>query len=773
MTQRLISATLSAFLLCASSMTRAAEVSPPKAPSDLQVTAVGINSFKLKWKDNSKNELGWEVKVSLKGGKPQHYTWIRAKDITSYTVFTNDLPGFGLVFQLAAYNGATDAEIVSETTPSVSVRALSPKRFDPPTGLVAQAVDDGRVRLTWIDNSTEESGYLLQVKKVSAKKWDDLGTVEPELKFSVVASGMLPGETYQYRVRVFRGTKLGGFSNIAQATTKTIRAPENLEATPDAEGSFKFKWKDRSSVEAGFELQQKVDDGKFAWQWRFGTNTNETELLKNFPLDKDIQFRIAAFYTKGEAKVYSGFSDVITVRSTALSKPTELAMDSRTDASITVKWKDNSVRENGYEVAYRKTGSSAYASKYTATNITKLEITGLDAGQNYDIRVRAVDQGFFSATFSPFSPIEKFRTKDGVGGDLNPLLSVGVPFFYQVNITNTALLTEVTVTGLPEGLTYNSETRTITGTIDRDIAFSLTITAKFSDGTTSVRTVNVTSTAPPTIVSAFDSLNLAVAANAVVSIAGKFSDPDTASAARIETTSGQFDIIFFPTAAPKTVDNFIDYMDAGEYDDMFFHRVPTNFVVQGGGYKYKEGVGFSRVNKFAPVENEPGISNLRGTVAMAKLPGLPDSATSEWFVNVKDNSGPPPNGLDFQNSGFTVFGRVPTKGMIVIDKIRDLPVGNYNVTIGADTQFLEDLPVDAPTAPASLNPAKLVKVLSADPAPILTYEVLSGNPAIATATIAGTNITITGVAVGTTTIQVKAVDLDGNTVTQNISVTVS
>ena len=769
MTCRFSFTTAIAFLICAATATQAAEVSPPKAPSDLQVTAVGINSFKLKWKDNSKNELGWEVKASLKGGTPQHYAWIRTKDTTSYTLFTNDLPGFGLVFQLAAYNGAVDAEVVSESTPSVSVTALSPERFDPPTGLTAEAIDDGRVRLSWTDNSTAENGYLLQFKKLSAKKWDDLGTVTADLKFRLNISGMLSDETYQFRVRAFRGTKLGGFSNVAETTTKKIRAPENLQAMPDAEGSFKFKWKDRSSVEAGFELQQKVDGGKFAWQWRFGTNTNETELLKNFPLDKDIQFRIAAFYLKGEERVYSGFSDVITVRSTALSKPSTLAMNSRTDSSITVKWKDNSVRENGFEVAYRKTGSTAYSSKYAAANITTLEITGLDAGQDYDVRVRAIDQGFFSSTFSPFCPFVKFRTKDGVGGNLNPLLSVGVPFIYQVNITNTALLTEVTVTGLPEGLTYNSVSRTITGTINRDITFALTVTAKFSDGTTSVRTINVRSTAPPAIVSSFDVRNLAVAATAVVSVVGKFSDPDTTSAARFETTSGQFDIIFFPTAAPKTVDNFIDYMDAGEYDDMFFHRAPQNFVVQGGGYKYKDVGGFSKVNKFATVENEPGISNLRGTVAMAKLSGLPDSASSEWFVNVKDNSA----NLDFQNSGFTVFGRVPTKGMIVVDKIRDLPVGNYNVTIGADTQFLEDLPVDAPSAPATLNPAKLVKVLSSGPAPILTYEVISSNPAIATATLSGTNITITGVTVGTVTIQVKAIDLDGNSVIQNFSVTVS
>ncbi|MES2661220.1 MAG: peptidylprolyl isomerase [Verrucomicrobiota bacterium] len=762
-------------VLSATGMAHAEDATAPAAPSDLKVTAVGVNAFKLKWKDNSNNEVGWEVKVSLAGGAPKHFLFIPTKDITSYTVVTNDLPGFGLVFQLAAYNGAAGTEKISASTPVVAVKALSPATFDAPTGLTAKTIDDGRIRLNWTDNANSENGYLIQFKTKTAKNWKSLGTTQPDVKFDVIASGMLPAKEYLFRVRAFKGTKFSGLSNVAEARTKTLRAPEKLEATADAEGSFKFKWKDRSSAENGFEIQQKVGDGEFSWVWRFGENANATELLEDFPLDQELQFRIRSYRMVGEdlkEYSYSGFSDIVTVQSTPLAKPTLVSVGERTDSSLKVKWKDNSERETNYQIDYRKTGTSAFSSKYTGAGIKNYTIIGLDAGQDYDIKVRAVAADFFSASYSPYAAAVRARTKDGVGGDLSPLLSIGTSFSYQVHITNTALLTGVTVTGLPAGLTFDAETRMITGKINHEGTFTLTVTATFSDETTSTRTVTVKTTAGPVIAATFGAENLTVTGTSVVSVAGKFSDPDTTSAARFETTSGQFDIIFFPAAAPLTVDNFIDYMDAGEYDDMFFHRAPTNFVVQGGGYKYTPENGFTEVATFDPVLNEPGISNLRGTVAMAKVGGQPNSATCEWFVNVKDNSGPPP-ALDTQNGGFTVFGRVPAKGMIVVDKIKNLPIRDYEITLGEDVLTLEDVPVDAATAPVTLDPTKLVKVLSAGPAPILTYEVVSQQPTIATATLSGTDITVTGVAKGTATIQVKATDLDGNAVTQTFTVTVS
>lgn len=139
----------------------------------------------------------------------------------------------------------------------------------------------------------------------------------------------------------------------------------------------------------------------------------------------------------------------------------------------------------------------------------------------------------------------------------------------------------------------------------------------------------------------------------------------------VQTALGDIEIELFDTQAPQTVANFLNYVTDGDYTDTFIHRSVPGFVIQGGGFTFIDGVTAS-VPSDPPVVNEPGISNVRGTIAMAKFPNDPDSATSEWFINLADNSG----NLDNQNGGFTVFGQVTGNGMDVIDTIAALPVWN-------------------------------------------------------------------------------------------------
>ena len=103
----------------------------------------------------------------------------------------------------------------------------------------------------------------------------------------------------------------------------------------------------------------------------------------------------------------------------------------------------------------------------------------------------------------------------------------------------------------------------------------------------------------------------------------------------------------------------------------FIHRSVAGFVVQGGGFTFTNGIA-NPVPTDPPVINEPGISNTRGTISMAKRSGDPNSATSQWFVNVGDNA----SQLDDQNGGFTVFGQVKGNGMEVIDAINALNIWN-------------------------------------------------------------------------------------------------
>ncbi len=160
-----------------------------------------------------------------------------------------------------------------------------------------------------------------------------------------------------------------------------------------------------------------------------------------------------------------------------------------------------------------------------------------------------------------------------------------------------------------------------------------------------------------------------------------------ATMVRVDTVSGPIDIALLDEATPRTVANFLAYVRRGAYDNSFFHRLATGFVLQGGGFTIPP---LTKITADPPVVNEFSAtrSNLRGTVAMAKLGGNPNSATSEWFVNLANNAA----NLDNQNGGFTVFGRVTTPSMVTVDRIGAL--NGVDVTVcGASFGALGSLPL--------------------------------------------------------------------------------
>ena len=136
---------------------------------------------------------------------------------------------------------------------------------------------------------------------------------------------------------------------------------------------------------------------------------------------------------------------------------------------------------------------------------------------------------------------------------------------------------------------------------------------------------------------------------------------------------GDLDVTLLPESAPQTVENFMNYVNKGAYNGTIFHRSVPGFVIQGGGFKV-EGDRIVSIPADAPVQNEFNVSNTRGTVAMAKLEGNPNSATNQWFFNLSNSNAA---NLDAQNGGFTVFGRVANAaGLALMDRIGALP--RYN-----------------------------------------------------------------------------------------------
>jgi peptidyl-prolyl cis-trans isomerase A (cyclophilin A) len=140
---------------------------------------------------------------------------------------------------------------------------------------------------------------------------------------------------------------------------------------------------------------------------------------------------------------------------------------------------------------------------------------------------------------------------------------------------------------------------------------------------------------------------------------------------KFTTSMGDIVVQLDAAKAPKTVDNFVQYVKAGHYNGTIFHRVIDGFMIQGGGMTpdMKEKATRAPI----PLESKNGLSNVRGTVAMART-NVPDSATAQFFVNVVDN-----HFLDAARSpdgnGYAVFGKV-VQGMDVVDKIRKVQTGN-------------------------------------------------------------------------------------------------
>jgi peptidyl-prolyl cis-trans isomerase A (cyclophilin A) len=147
--------------------------------------------------------------------------------------------------------------------------------------------------------------------------------------------------------------------------------------------------------------------------------------------------------------------------------------------------------------------------------------------------------------------------------------------------------------------------------------------------------------------------------------------PAWAEKVKLETSMGNIVLELDKAKAPKTVDNFMQYVKAGQYDGTVFHRVIDGFMIQGGGMLPDMSEKPTRAP--IPLESRNGLTNVRGSIAMARTMD-PNSATGQFFINLKDNAM-----LDAANSrdgnGYAVFGKV-VSGMEVVDKIKGVATGN-------------------------------------------------------------------------------------------------
>ena len=276
-------------------------------------------------------------------------------------------------------------------------------------------------------------------------------------------------------------------------------------------------------------------------------------------------------------------------------------------------------------------------------------------------------------------------------------------------------------------------------------------------------------------------VTLAKNGSSLLDMAGYFDDPDlTNSRIRFKTSAGDINVELFDKTAPRTVANFFNYITSNRYDDTIFHRLASGFVLQGGGFKFDATTdSFPAIPVGPTVQNEFGASNTLGTIAMAKSPNNPNSATNQFFFNLANNSGT----LDTQNGGFTVFGRlVGAADQATVNRFTGFTA--RDATPGVPNTDFETVPTTNFTGtnfPADATPSNLARIFDVEVVKrdeFMTYSVVSNsNPALLSVSadpLSPNQLrfqTVTG-QTGTAQVVIRATDRFGATRDRTFTITV-
>lgn len=639
-----------------------------------------------------------------------------------------------------------DSELSNEV--SVAVPALAA-----PTNLLGSVLDQTRIRLRWTDNSENESGYRIEYKDPDDTTWERLGsgataTAANATQFDVTVGSAV---SLDWRVlAVYLDPVSGNEVSVSAPTNEielgtTFPGPGNLTATDTGyAGQIRLDWQDQSEAETNFEVFARVK------------GTPDWKRVITLPADTRRVNVTEAEFTEGSASEF----------------------------------------EKGTTHEFR-VEAVIYTRNSSGTGTDRL------ASQQAAMAEATPNEGFVTRWQNLFASVAE-RDLNGYGEDdvirrpYHPVRQ-GVFFSYQLATSNPEARTGWSVTGLPAGLAFNAATGVISGTPILAGLFPCTLTAQFNNGHTATAVLNLRvlpQGATPSVVTPIPSVTYAPGLQLALPLQDRFADADSEVAVRLRTTLGDLDLLLYPELTPESVQNFLHYVNRGTYNGVAFHRSVPGFILQTGSYVPVQAPDFFVLNQPSrtPPRNEPGISNLRGTVAWAKLPGSPDSATLDFFVNLSDNS----LNLDNQNEGFSAFGRVAGNGMTVADAIAALPIGVYrNFNTGTGTtasldkrvqlfelsngqyQFLrrealETVPMNSTgSAPVDMDVERTVRIQQAEQIPVFRYSITANsNSSVVTAAISGTSLVLQTLQEGSSQITVQAADLDGNVSSQTFTATV-
>lgn len=459
--------------------------------------------------------------------------------------------------------------------------------------------------------------------------------------------------------------------------------------------------------------------------------------------------------------------------------PSDLILTAPSVGRIVATWIDNASDEVSYQLQFREPPSATWLTVSTVyppnTQTATLNAPLSFYGKTFEFRILA----FNGIPESSASAIGSVTALEDVTSPEIAIIHAGRPFSYQITATNGggSGYSSFEASPLPGGLALDGSTGLISGIPTQGGHFLVNLAARYQNGNTIPAEGVLTLRIPPVpvapgLIEGLAPLTLSAGATpTAVALDSRFEDSDTREAVRFDTNHGTVTVSLFDRAVPTAVGNFLSYVDAGAYNDNLFHRsvnATTFDIIQSGSFAVN-GAALNTRPTQPPINNAPGIANDRGTLAYARSSN-PNSATSGWYFNVQDSPGL--DDLNGTGGGYTVFGRATAASLPVLDRLFAFPT--------VATSFLVDgVSSSGPfsTVPTSdgnqPNGSNLIIVQRIVRIPALTYTLNSNSdPAVATATLMGGELTLTPLASGAADIDVTATDIDGNTTSGTIPIVV-
>lgn len=779
----------------------------PVAPSHLHAVVIqqspnSLAVIRLFWNDNSVGETGFRFRYTADGGAQQTFD-IGSGSFSGSTgaLASNVTVGLGVtyVIDVSAFDGSGTSAYSGQPITIVTAP------FNAPVIKGTSLRSDGSVLMLWSDNSYAEAGYLVEMREQSVGSFLPVTPPEVANQDWMLLPVMKPGVRYEVRMRAYQGSAASPSAVTAYSNTVLtdvipgLLAPSDLAVTATDETSVSMTLQDNSANAIGYEVEIS-----YAGMNQFsafatladpnveGSNGVDTLVFPDsVPPGTALDFRVRSFFqeTQNGPRTYSPWSATGTV-TTPFYAPTNFsAAATASPYHITFNWTDTSRVEEAYELQFREAGTGGlfYTRKYimgrdltSPFQTSYADLPGFKPGTTYEFRLRSVLGDLETA----YTPVATVTTPPGFSSPLSLHVYVNVPFTWTVSTLSQTPRTGVSAPALPEGvILLQPAGDSLIGTITAPGVYTFPITATFQGGATHQTTMTLRAIhqfSSPVMQTPVPHQVLTLSTPAELPLPNHFTDPDSESIVRLHTSLGEVDLLLYQTATPQTVANFLGYVTSGRFDGALFHRSESGFVFQGGGYKLNGSNWFEPIPTDAPVPNEPGLPNRAGTVAMAKQEDLPHSATNQFFFNINDNQ----DNLDYQNGGFTVFARVGLASYPVLSQMANAAVGDYNVPVqygpGAEdvvTTPFYNLPLTAapPAGPHSLDLSKLVKITSAETVPALVYQVVT--PPLASIALAsiegGSTLKIEPVGTGVTSVEIAAVDRDGQSTTHTVTVQVN